>query len=272
MQKVILVVGASSGFGFELTQVLLKRGHIVYAVARHVDKMKPLHELGAHVMAMDVTDQKTINDCINVMIKNHHKIDILFNNAGYGQYGPVDLDRYDEIKSMYDVNLFGAARVNHAVLPHMRKQKSGRIIITGSLVSNLSLPGLGWYASTKHALRAMTEALRMEVMPFGIKVIQIEPGAVKTGFEKIAVPSIKDVSYDQDYAQLMQSFDGFIQDAYKHAPSVSSTLKAMQKAAFKKRPKWVYRTTLDAKFSPIFKQLIGLRISSSIIQKKIKKY
>ncbi|MFU8793433.1 MAG: SDR family NAD(P)-dependent oxidoreductase [Acholeplasmataceae bacterium] len=270
-QKIILVVGASSGFGFEISKKLLSQGHVVYTAARSLDRMKPLKDLGASVKFMDVTDQKTIQACIDEIIQTHHRIDIVYNNAGYGQYGPVDINNLSHIKDMYDVNLFGAAMVNHAVLPFMRRQKSGRIIITGSLVSNLSIPGIGWYASTKHALRAMTEALRIEVKPYGIKVIQIEPGAVKTGFESIAVPSIKEHSYDKDYAEMMNAFENYITGAYQKAPSAKSTIKAMEKAGFSRHPKWVYRTTFDAKILPIIKVIFGLKISALVIEKQILK-
>jgi NADP-dependent 3-hydroxy acid dehydrogenase YdfG len=270
--KVILVVGASSGFGFEISKRLLQKNHIVYVAARHIDRMQDLKSLGAHVLYMDVTNLDTINTAVDAVINNHQRIDILYNNAGYGQYGPVDLNDLSNIKAMYDVNLFGAAMLNHAVLPYMRQQKSGRIIITGSLVSNLSIPGIGWYASTKHALRAMTEALRLEVKSYGIKVIQIEPGAVKTGFESIAVPSIKENPFDADYEAMMNAFESYIIKAYHKAPSVTSTIRAMESAALSKHPKWVYRTTFDAKIIPLIKQVFGLKLSSHVVEKQILKY
>lgn len=271
-QKIILVVGASSGFGFDISKKLLTLGHVVYVAARSLDRMEALKNLGAYVLYMDVTDEKTITDCINQIITSHQRIDIVYNNAGYGHYGPVDISNLNLIKDMYDVNVFGTAMVNHAVLPYMRQQKSGRIIITGSLISNLSIPGIGWYASTKHALRAMTEALRIEVKPYGVKIIQIEPGAVKTGFDSIAVPSIKDNIYDKDYTELMGAFETYITRAYHKAPTVISTIKAMEKAGLKKHPKWVYRTTFDAKIFPIIKTIFGLKLSSLVIEKQILKY
>jgi NADP-dependent 3-hydroxy acid dehydrogenase YdfG len=269
-KSVVLVVGASSGFGFELSKVLLEKNHIVYCAARRVEQMKPLADLGGHLLYMDVRDQKTIDQGVEKIIANHQKIDVVYNNAGYGQYGPVDLDSLERIQAMYDVNLFGAARVNHAVLKYMRKQKQGRIVITASLVSNLSIPGIGWYASSKHALRALVEALRLEVKPFHIDVIQIEPGAVKTGFDAVAVPSIETSPYHRDYQNMMKSFDGYIKNVYQKAPNVNSTIKAMLHAGFAKRPKWVYRTTMDAKVIPLIKQVIGLKIVSKVISKNYK--
>jgi NADP-dependent 3-hydroxy acid dehydrogenase YdfG len=249
----------------------LKKGHIVYAAARRIEHMKPLSALGAQLLFIDVRDSKTIQAAVDQIIEKHERIDLVYNNAGYGQYGPVDVNSLDKVQSMYDVNLFGVARVNHAVLPYMRKQRFGRIIVTASLVSNLSVPGIGWYASTKHALKAMNEALRLELKPFGVDLIQIEPGAVKTGFDEVAVPSIHEVSYDLDYEPMMKSFDFYIRDVYKNAPNMSSTIKAMLKAGFSKRPKWVYRSTVDAKLIPLVKNVLGLKLASKIISKKISK-
>jgi NADP-dependent 3-hydroxy acid dehydrogenase YdfG len=269
--KIILVVGASSGFGFGLSEALLKKGHIVYAAARRLSLMAPLETLGAHLLEMDVTNEASIQIGVESIIKQHSKIDVVINNAGYGQYGTIELESLEAVKAMYDVNLFGVSRVNNAVLPYMRKQRNGRIIITASLVSNLSLAGVGWYASTKHALRAMIEALRMEVTHLNIKVVQIEPGAVKTGFAEIAVPTINKTNHDGDYAKLMSDFEIFIKKSYDKAPNAQSTIKAMLKAVEKKNPKWVYRTTVDAKFLPKVKQLIGLKVSSKVTLSKIHK-
>jgi short-subunit dehydrogenase len=174
---------------------------------------------------------------------------------------------------MYDVNVFGVIRMNQAFIPYMRQAKSGRIIHVASLVSHISLPGVSHYASTKHALRAMTESLRMELRPFGIDVFQIEPGAVNTGFETVALGSIEKT--DLDYDDFLIAFKSFIKRSYAHATSMTSTVKLMVKASLNKNPKWVYKTTWDAKIYPIMKALLGLKlysvISSRLIYKANKK-
>ena len=271
MRKVILITGASSGFGYQLTLNLLSEGHTVYAGARRLDLMKPLEEKGAHIFKLDVTDESSIQGLVDTLIQNEGRLDAVYTNAGYGEYGIIEEANLDKIKAMYEVNIFGVARVHNAVLPFLRSQGFGRLIITSSLVGHIAIPGIGWYASSKHALRAMSEALRMELSPFNIDVILIEPGAVKTGFEDVAVNALDDVTLKKDYQVLLSAFHPFIKKSYQNAPGMNSTLKAMKKALDAKRPKWVYRTTIDAKGYPRLKALLGLKGYSKTAYKIIMK-
>jgi len=262
MKKVVIVTGASSGFGFEIAKELAQKEYIVYAGARSVNKMEPLKALGVHVLALDVTNDDSVIKFCQTVMDEQGTIDILYNNAGYGTYGIVETQSLDSIKAMFEVNLFGVARMNQAVLPIMRKNRSGRIIHTASLVSHISLAGLGFYAASKHALRAMIESLRMEVKPFNIDIVQIEPGAVNTGFEDVAVGSIEKT--DPDYELTLTQFTKFVKNSYKTGPSPKKTVNIMIKAATKKHPKWVYQTTPDAKIFPKLKAIIGLKWYSRV--------
>lgn len=269
-QKVIWITGASSGFGYALAEILAAKGHIVYAGARRLEAMEPLKQVGVIPQHLDVTDDLSIRKAFEHIKSEQGRIDILYNNAGYGHYGPVDVDDLNASKAMFDVNLFGAARVNHVVLPQMMQQRSGRIILTASLVSHLSTPGIGWYAASKHALNAMVKALRMEVKDFNIDVIQIEPGSVKTGFRDIAVQTIRKQAYHDNYQPLMRDFEYYIEQTYAHSPDMQSTLKAMERAGFDRKPRWVYRSTQDAKLLPIVQRLLGLKLSSYVILRTIR--
>ena len=260
IKQVICITGGSSGFGFEIAKKLATLGHTVYAGARHVDKMIPLKQYGVHTRLLNVTQDESVKTFVNDIINNEGRIDVLINNAGYGAYGIHETQSLQSIQAMYDVNVFGVIRMNQAILPIMRKQQQGRIIHVASLVSNISLPGVSHYAATKHALRAMTEALRMEVKPLNIKVIQIEPGAVNTGFEEVALGLIEDS--EKDYQSFLSAFKTFIRKSYKNATSLNSTVKVIVKASLARRPKWVYRTTLDAKIYPVAKTLLGLKAYS----------
>ena len=270
-QKVIWITGASSGFGYALAEILAQKGHIVYAGARRIEAMEPLKKAGVIPHHLDVTNESSIRKAFDQIQHEQGRIDILYNNAGYGTYGPVDVDDLKDIQAMFEVNLFGAARVNHVVLPQMISQRSGRIILTASLVSHLSTPGIGWYAATKHALNAMVKALRMEVKEFNVDVIQIEPGSVKTGFRDIALESIRSQSYNQNYQPLMLDFEHYIEQTYAHSPNMRSTLKAMERAGFESKPHWVYRTTHDAKLLPVVQKVLGLKLSSKVILRTIRR-
>ena len=269
MKKVICITGGSSGFGYEASQALAEKGHIIYAGARSVDKMKPLKAFGVQVLPLNVTQEDSVKAFVDTVIKKEGHIDVLINNAGYGAYGVNETQSLSSIQAMYDVNVFGVIRMNQHILPYMREKRLGRIINIASLVSHISLPGVSHYASSKHALRGITESLRSEVRPFGIDVVQIEPGAVNTGFEEVALGLIEPTH--QDYEPFLKSFKAFIKKSYKNAVSTKSTVKAMVKASLVKKPRWVYRTTLDAKIYPIAKTLLGLKLYSYISSRLIYK-
>lgn len=269
MKKVICITGGSSGFGFEASKELAQKGHIVYAGARSIEKMVPLKDFGVHTLLLNVTKEDSVKAFVDHVIEQEGHIDVLINNAGYGAYGVNETQSLSSIEAMYDVNVFGVIRMNQQVLPYMREKRQGRIINVASLVSHISLPGVSHYASTKHALRGMTESLRSEVNPFGIDVVQIEPGAVNTGFEEVALGLIEPTH--KDYDPFLSAFKTFIKKSYKNAPSTKTTVKAMVKASLVKKPKWVYRTTLDAKIYPILKTILGLKLYSYISSRLIYK-
>jgi short-subunit dehydrogenase len=267
--KVILITGASSGFGKESAKKLLMNGHRVYATARRLELMKDLEELGAHVHHLDVTDGREADKVVKLIIEEQGRIDVLFNNAGYGSFGTIENIPLEEIKRQYDVNVFGVARLTQAVLPHMRREKKGLIINAASVVGHISTPVLGWYASTKHALRAMSEALRMEVAACGIDVVIIEPGAVKTGFEEVALDELNRREYPKDYKRIVDNFTTMIRRTYQSCPDAESTVDAVVKAIESRKPKLRYRTTLDAKVLPRLKCLLGDRLFAAAVRSRL---
>jgi NADP-dependent 3-hydroxy acid dehydrogenase YdfG len=257
--KVVLITGASSGFGFDLTKALLQKGYIVYAASRNVQAMEPLKILGAKILAMDVTKDESVTAGVAQLIQEQGKIDAVFNNAGYGNYGLVEEPDMNVVYQMYETNVFGLARVNNAVLPYMRKAKQGRLILTGSLVGNIAFPGLGWYASTKFAVKAISESLRMELSAFNIQVVLIEPGSVKTGFRDSAMGNIDSVTLKQDYSPFVEQFAVFMEKGYTSSPGPKETVQAMIEALETKTPKWVYKTTPTARRFPLLKAMIGAK-------------
>ncbi len=186
MKKVILLTGASSGIGYQTTENLAKEGHVVYGAARRIEKMETLKQFGVKPIYLDATDEESIKSAIDTIIGNEGRIDVLINNAGYGSFGAVEDVDISEAKMQFEVNLFGLARLLQLVLPHMRKQKSGRIINVSSMGGRLTTYFGAWYHATKYALEAFSDALRMEVSDFGIDVSLIEPGGIKTDWGIIA--------------------------------------------------------------------------------------
>ncbi|MDV3347423.1 SDR family NAD(P)-dependent oxidoreductase [Leptolyngbyaceae cyanobacterium CCMR0082] len=263
--KVVLMVGASSGFGKATAEMLLELGCIVYATSRSVEKMQDLLIQKAHLLGLDVTDNASIIASVEQILAEQGRIDVVFVNAGYGAYGTIESIAIEEIQNQYDVNVFGVARVLKAVLPAMRQQKSGRIIFTASLASHLSIACTGWYASTKHAITGIARALRQEVRDLGIEVIIIEPGIVKTGFDRVAFDLLDHVEHPADYLPLVDDFRHSMATSYAKAPGVDSTVKAMVAAAIAKRPKTVYCTTVDAKVLKFLQGVLSDRIVDWLI-------
>ena len=182
MSKVILITGCSTGIGHDLAQQLTRNGYTIAATARKVNTISDLE--AAVILQLDVTNQESIQIAVDLVIQKFGRIDVLINNAGFCQVGAIEELSNDQVQQMYDVNVFGVMRMIKTVVPIMRKQKSGRIINISSIAGRLVTPVNGAYSSTKFALEAISDALRMELESFNIQVILIEPGAIKTNFDK----------------------------------------------------------------------------------------
>ncbi|GEO69260.1 oxidoreductase [Levilactobacillus acidifarinae] len=182
---VALITGASSGMGAAATREFLKAGYTVYAGARRVDKMAPLADLGAHLISLDVTDPASNQRAVDQILAEVGRIDVLLNNAGYGSFGALEDVSPEEAKRQFDVNVFGAMNLTQLVIPTMRAQHTGRIINNSSTGGQLYSPLGGWYYASKHALEALSDSLRLELKPFGIDVIIVEPGGTDTNWQQI---------------------------------------------------------------------------------------
>ena len=240
--KVALVTGASSGIGKETVKQLLADGAIVYAAARRTERMSDLETLGAHVVSLDVTDEDSTVACVDTVIGEQHRLDILINNAGYGSYGAVEDVPLDEARRQFDVNLFGLARVTQLALPHMRKHSYGKIVNISSIGGKIYAPLGAWYHATKHALEGWSDALRFETSPFGINVIIIEPGGIKTEWGDIAEESLLERSGEGAYQKMAHQVAALLRDTYEKGkgspPEVIA--KLISKAVNAKRPQARY--------------------------------
>src|SRR5215212_6539262 len=199
--RVALVTGGSSGIGEEAALGLKKAGFSVYAVARRVDRMVALADAGVGVFGMDVTDDESMTAGVQRIVDEQGRIDVLVNNAGYGSYGAVEDVPIDEARRQFDVNVFGLARLTQLVTPHMRKQGSGRIINISSIGGKFYEPFGAWYHATKFAVEGFSDSLRLELKPFGIDVVIIEPGPIITEWNTISRDSLTEVSRGGAYEE-----------------------------------------------------------------------
>ena len=241
-KKVILITGASSGIGYDAAQTLAQQGHRVYAAARRVERMEPLKTMGVQVISMDVTDEASMQKGVESVIQAEGRIDVLINNAGYGFFGAIENVPMEEARKQLEVNVFGLARLTQLVLPYMRKQRSGRIINTSSIAGKMVFYMGGWYNVTKYSVEALSDALRMEMKPFGIDVVMIEPGAIKTDWGVIAARHLMESSvgtaYEQIGTQWAKNMDWFYKTNWLSSPKVVT--KAICRAVNSRRPKARY--------------------------------
>ncbi len=190
MANIVLITGASSGIGEETVKRLITAGYTVYAGARRLDRMKSLADVGARLLALDVTDDGSMTAAVETVMQEAGRIDVLINNAGYGSYGALEDVPREEARRQFDVNLFGLARLTQLVLPAMRAQHSGRIVNISSIGGKFGEPFGCWYHATKFAVEGLSDSLRMELHPFGIDVVVIQPGATHSEWAKIAYDNL----------------------------------------------------------------------------------
>jgi short-subunit dehydrogenase len=201
MKKVALITGASSGIGESTAKLFNEYGFTVYGAARRVEKMKTLESVGISTIALDITDEGSTLNCVNTILEKEGRIDVLVNNAGYGSYGAVEDVPIEEARRQFDVNIFGLARLTQLILPKMREHSFGKIINISSMGGKVYTPFGAWYHATKHALEGWSDCLRIEVKDFGIDVIVVEPGGIKTPWGIIASEKLRKTSGNGAYAE-----------------------------------------------------------------------
>lgn len=271
MKKVALITGASSGIGEETVYKLLKAGYTVYGGARRIDKMSDIQKAGAITISLDLTVDDSLKKAVNQIISEHGRIDVLVNNAGYGSYGAIEDVPIEEAKRQFEVNVFGQMRLSQLVLPHMREQKSGRIINVSSVGGKLFSPIGGWYHATKHALEVLSDVIRNEVKEFGIDVIVIEPGGVKTEWLGIAAESALKYSGNTVYSKMAHAIGEMFKP--ENNPSVEPEVIAnvILKSATVKNPKTRYVKGKNVKPILFLKWLLSDKAFDKIISGYMKK-
>jgi NAD(P)-dependent dehydrogenase (short-subunit alcohol dehydrogenase family) len=180
MTRTVIVTGCSSGIGRATAKRLAQAGWTVYATARRIASIEDVEADGCRTLALDVTDEASMQAAVRAVEEAEGSVDALVNNAGIQELGAIETVPIDRVRALFETNVFGAARLTQLVLPGMRNRGTGRIVTIGSMNGRFTWPGTGYYCASKHALEAISDALRYEVRPFGIDVVLIEPGFVKT--------------------------------------------------------------------------------------------
>ena len=247
--KVALVTGGSSGIGEATALKLQELGYTTYAAARRVERMGHLTTSGIRPLAMDVTDDESMQSGVAQILAEEGRIDVLVNAAGYGSYGALEDVPLSEARNQVEVNLFGAARLTQLVLPRMRDQRSGTIVNITSMGGKIYTPLGAWYHATKHALEALSDCLRMELKPFGIDVVVIEPGGTRTEWPAIAAEKVRAVSGTGPYAPQGNAVaDSLASESTQRRSSPPELIaKTIGKAVTARRPKTRYAAGYGAK-------------------------
>jgi len=268
MSKVILITGASSGMGKESAKKLIAEGHTVYTAARRIDQMDDLKKMGGFPIEMDVMDESDIQKVVNTVIQKEGKIDVLWNNAGYGLYGSVEDVTLDDARNQFEVNLFGMAMLTQKVIPLMRKAGQGTILNTSSMGGKMYTPLGAWYHASKHAIEGWSDCLRIELKAFNIKVVILEPGIIESGFAGISTTALQKNSGHGAYAEMVKSIDKAAGTMKMSPPSVIA--KTVSKIINSKNPKTRYRAGKFAKMLVWMRIYLGDRLFDTIMLSQIK--
>jgi len=214
--KAVLVTGCSSGIGRATALRLAGSGWKVYASARRPETISQLGDAGCQTLALDVTDEQSMRAAVASIEQAEGAIGVLINNAGYSQSGAIETVPMDAVRRQFETNVFGLVRLTQLVLPKMRAQRWGKIVNIGSMGGRLSFPGGGHYHATKHAVEAISDALRFELRGFGIDVILLEPGLITTEFGEAATASMADttIAGDDPYATFNTTVGAVTKGAY----------------------------------------------------------
>ena len=271
----VLISGCSSGIGAATAAALARGGHTVYASAREADTLADLAALGCRPLAMDVTSEDSMTAAVSAVEAEHGQVGTLINNAGYGEYGPIEETDLERVRTMFETNVFGLARLTQLVLPAMRRSRSGRIVNIGSMGGRITFPVGGFYHATKYAVEAISDALRVEVKPFGIDVILVEPGLVRTNFEsrvneslEVGAPPGAD---DTAYADLLAANDKNTTSGYANdfmATGPESVAAVIVKAVDSSRPRSRYVVTSAAKALISLRRFGGDRLWDAAMRKQ----
>lgn len=250
-QKVAVVTGTSSGIGHETSLALARSGFRTYATMRNLNKSENIksvatkEKLPIHIKQLDVTDDISIKNAVQAILSEVGRIDVLVNNAGYALNGAFEDLTINEIKAQFETNLFGVIRTTQAILPIMRKQQFGIIVNMSSGAGRLGYPGGSAYISTKFAVEGLSESMVCELEPFGIKMVLVEPGVIRTNFANAMVVAKNSQVPNSPYSQLMQKIASSFEHMMENGSSPDLVAKVVLKAVTSENPSLRYLAGKD---------------------------
>ena len=271
MNKVALVTGASAGIGKAIAIALLQQGYVVYGAARRVARMQELEQPGMHLLAMDITQDTSVVTGINRILEEQGRIDVLVNNAGFGLYGAIEDVNMEDARYQMEVNVIGLARLTQLVIPAMRQQHSGKIVNITSVAGKVVSPFGGWYHASKFAVEALSDALRLEVQPFGIDVIVIEPGGIQSEWNGIAMDNLKRTSGQGVYAGVVTRVKAAWERFNEKSAAPEVIAGVVLKAISAVKPKTRYHAGYLAGFMLMGRKLLTDRQLDRILLHRMKK-
>ena len=273
MEKVVLITGASSGIGKAIALKLIQEGCVVYGAARRFEKMNDLAEAGGVAIKMDITNLQDVKHCVDRVVSEHGRVDVLVNNAGYAVYGPVEDVSLEEARKEFEVNVFGLAAITKEVIPHMRKAKKGQIYNMSSVGGKMYSPLGAWYHASKFALEGWSDCLRLELKQFGINVIVVEPGLINTEFGEVLYKPMITRSGKEPYKKMVELMANATRNSYSK-PEKSSKPSVIADVIWKsmktQKPKTRIVKGKMAKFLLRMRKMTSDRTFDKIIMSQIK--
>ncbi|HEY7632981.1 MAG TPA: oxidoreductase [Thermoleophilaceae bacterium] len=250
--KAVLITGCSTGIGRATAERLAKKGYTVYASARKLESIEDLKEKGCKTLALDVTDETSMQAAVEQVVSEQGAVGALVNNAGYSQSGALESVPMADFRKQFETNVFGLLRMCQLVLPGMRAQGDGRIVNISSMGGRLTFPGGGAYHATKYSVEALSDVMRFEVSGFGIHVVLIEPGLIRTQFGEAAVGSMSGIESDGPYADFNSRVAAATAGVYEGpmarlGAGPDAVARAIEKAISKRKPKARYPVTASAR-------------------------
>lgn len=266
--KIALITGASSGIGEATARRLLANGYIVYAAARRLDRMQALADAGARLLSLDLTRDVSIVAAVDAIRAADGRLDVLINNAGYGSYGALEDVPLEEGRRQFEVNLFGLARLIQLATPMMRAQGRGTIVNITSIGGKMHEPLGSWYHATKFAVEGLSDCLRMELAPFGIDVVVIEPGAIRTEWSGIAQQSLLQYSGHTAYAAQATAHARMLaaSDSSKMSSTPDVVARTIARALRARRPRTRYATGGGARTILFLRWILGDRAFDAVMR------
>ena len=253
--QVVLITGSNSGIGAAITQQAVAAGYTTYGGARRAEAFKSVEALGAIPIALDICDEQSMRSAVELIVGKHGKIDVLVNNAGYGHLGPIEEIKPDEWRQQFETNVFGLVRMAQLVIPSMRAQRLGRIINISSAGGEFTFPLAGAYHASKYAVESITDAMRFELKPFGIKVVSIQPGPVSTPLAAAAAESIQ-AEPDSPYFAIVQAFRRLSRQSLGYLRP-EQVARVVIKAMRDRRPSARYKIGMTAHMMPALHSILS---------------